>query len=761
MRLPGPGGWFNISSPVRHSPYPMGDFISILPLAAPLDHHGLQRLAIHACLELHHVRWLKSWVAADGQRMLCWYQAADAESVRLVLRQQGSAGAAVWAVEVTDAPQREAVGDVDHRLVVELPLDSVASDDVSAFTSAAVAALEQAGAVAVRTFLSTNGGRLVWVAEGPDHRAVNERLRSAGIAAEDVWRCAELDPEPPPLFESEVAVRVSKVPPSGSGASAPATAGAPTTAERVDVLDAVIIGAGLSGICALERFVRMGLAVRAYESGTDVGGVWHWNTYPGARMDSEAYTYGYAFSEQLVRDWDWQEEFAAQPEIFRYLRHVVDRFGLRRHIRFDTRVVAATYDARDGRWRITTEAGERVAARYLIAAAGTLSTPQIPDYPGMSDFAGEAFHTARWPSTIDLCGRRVGVVGTGASGVQVIQSIADTVLHLSVFQRTPTYCIPQRNRPLSDADRHRIRRDWQRILAACRESYGGFVHSFDPRSGLSVSAAEREAKFEALWQQPGFAFWFSNFADLMMNMEVNAHAAAFLRGKIRARVDNPDTARLLLPDHPFGAKRVPLENGYYEAYNRANVRLVDLRETPIERITPAGIRTTGEEHSLDVIVYATGFDAGTGSLIRIDIRGTNGRSLADKWQDGPKTFLGLLVGGFPNLFIVNGPHNAAALCNAGRCIEQNVDWIARCVERMQVQGATRVEPTSAAEEEWTRHVYDVADASVLAEMTDSWFFGASIPGKPRRVTIYAAGAREYRRHCESVADAGFVGLALS
>jgi cation diffusion facilitator CzcD-associated flavoprotein CzcO len=369
------------------------------------------------------------------------------------------------------------------------------------------------------------------------------------------------------------------------------------------------------------------------------------------------------------------------------------------------------------------------------------------------------------PSTVwrcvELAGKRVGVIGTGASGVQVIQTIAGQVRHLTVFQRTPTYCIPQRNRLLSDDDRYRIRRDWADILASCRESYGGFLHTFDPRSGLAVSAEAREAKFEELWQKPGFAFWFGNFADLMMNAEVNAHASDFVRRKIRSRVRDPEVARKLLPEHPFGTKRVPLENGYYEVYNRSNVRLVDLRETPIERITRAGIRTSREEHPLDVIVYATGFDAGTGTLTRIDIRGEGGIALADKWRQGPKTYLGLLVSGFPNLFIVNGPDNAAALCNAVRCIEQNVDWIARCIERMRTQGLTSIAPTVAAEVEWTEHVEDVAEATVLARMTDSWFFGANTPGKARRVAIYAAGAREYREHCEDVAQAGYPGLTMS
>ncbi|MBS9402303.1 DUF4242 domain-containing protein [Halomonas sp. TRM85114] len=733
----------------------MNDFVSILPLVAPLDRDGLRRLAIHACLELHRVRWRRSYLAADGQRMLCWYQARDAESIRLVLRQQGSAAAAVWPVVLMGGVAGEALNETGDRLLLEFPLDVRDSIDIAPVASALLDGLAKAGAVVNRTFLSRHHGRLICLVKGRDTHALTQCLRTAGIVPTSVWRCTELDPEPPRLFESQSAPR------QAHPRRMTQHFRRPTPLQGTAALDAVIIGAGLSGICALERLSRMGLRTRVYESGADVGGVWHWNRYPGARVDSEIHTYGFSFSDALLRDWEWQELFPTQPDIARYLRHVVDRFGLRRHMRLGTPVLAATFDEGDALWRIETGSGERVAARYLIAATGTLSVPQLPDYPGMRDFSGESFHTARWPAGVALDGKRVGIIGTGASGVQVIQTIAPEAAHLTVFQRTPTYCIPQRNRPLTDADRREIRRDWAQILATCRESYGGFIHTFDPRSGLAVSAAEREAKFEYLWQKAGFAFWFGNFADLMMSYEVNEHACEFLRRKIQARVHDPETARRLLPSHPFGTKRVPLENGYYEVFNRDNVTLMDLRETPIERITSRGIRTSRQEHPLDVIVYATGFDAGTGSLSRLDIRGTDGLPLAQKWKEEPKTFLGLLVSGFPNLFIVNGPHNAAALCNAGRCIEQNVDWIARCIEHMRRQGAARIVPTPAAEDEWTRHVYDVADASVLAAMKDSWFFGANTPGKPRVATIYAAGAREFRKHCEAVANADFAGLELS
>lgn len=769
----------------------MSDYFAVIPLTPPLDRQAVRRLSRHACLDVHRVTWLRSYLATDGATMLCWYQARDAESVRLVLRQQGSRGAAVWPAEVSDDAARDALSRNDaardtiqagagaadasqaplgsdaERIVVELDLAAPSPEEIAATRAAVVAALESGGRALGRVLMSKDGARLLCVVDGADVHAVAACLRAAGLASTRVWPCIEIDPRPPKLFGSQAAPQAPSRSQDGGhtiGSTAPLEhrnsaehAGAGARSE----LDAVIIGAGMSGICMLERLIRMGLRVRVYESASDVGGVWHWNRYPGARVDSEVYTYGFSFSHELLRDWEWREIFAAQPEISSYLRHVADRFDLRRHVRFDTRVTAARYDGPGSRWTLETDAGERTTARYLIAAAGTLSAPQLPDYPGLDDFSGQSCHTARWPAAgVELAGKRVGVVGTGASGVQVIQTIAADVRQLIVFQRTPTYCMPQRNRPLDEDERRRIRSAWHEILAACRESYGGFVHTFDPRSGLAVSAEEREAKFEELWQKPGFAFWFGNFADLLMNPEVNAHASEFLRRKIRARVHDPDIARKLLPEHPFGTKRVPLENGYYEVYNRSNVRLVDLRETPIERITQTGILTSREEHRLDLIVFATGFDAGTGALTRIDIRGERGLTLSEKWRDGAKTFLGLLVSGFPNLFIVNGPHNAAALCNAGRCIEQNVDWIARCIERVGALGYTRIEPAPAAEDEWTTHVYETADASVLKHNTNSWFFGANTPGKACRATIYAAGAREYREHCEDVARAGYPGITM-
>ncbi len=730
----------------------MSDYVSILPLATPVDLDGVRRLALHACLELHRVDWRRCYLAADGRRMLCWYRARDAESVRLVLRQQGTASA-VWPVEVHAADVEGTLGLPRDRVIVELrlagPVDHAALNSAS---EAVVETLVKAGHDVVQAFTEPTAPGVLVVVDGSEATTVSPQIPAIGQQSTDVWPAIECDPRPAPLFRAESVERASPAP-------APPDQ-QPVDAKSNDLHDVVIIGAGLGGICALERLVRAGMHVRVYEGASDVGGVWHWNRYPGARVDSETYTYGYSFSDDLVHDWRWGELFSPQPEIESYLRHVVDRFDLRRHIVFGTRVTAAHFDEAQSVWEIETDRGDPVRARHIVAAVGTLSTPQLPDYPGLDRFGGESYHTGRWPAEpVALAGRRVGVVGTGATGVQVIQTIAKDVGHLTVFQRTPTYCLPQRNRPLTDDDRHAITRDWSQIIGQCRNSYSGFIHDFEARSGLAVSDEEREAKFERLWQTPGLAFWLGNFGDLLMNDEVNRRACEFLRRKIRAQVRDPEVARRLLPDHPFGSKRVPLENGYYEAFNRDNVRLVDLRETPIVEITSAGIRTSGEEIPLDVIIFATGFDAGTGAFTRIDLRGQGGVSIAEKWREGPTTYLGILVHGFPNFFMVNGPHNAAGLCNAGRCIEQNVDWIVRCLEHMRSQGWTRVEPTRAAELEWTRHVEDLAEATVLSKARDSWFFGANTPGKARRVNIYAGGARGHKEQCEAVARAGYPGLA--
>lgn len=747
----------------------MSDYFTVSSLTQPLGQDDVRRLALLSCLELHRVNWHRAYLASDGTRLFSWYHAPDGESLRLVLRQQGSPEGTIWLVDVDEEIERDPDGVIDKpgQVVIdfefETPLDS---EDITSKTKSVVALLRKMGCIVTRIFTSRNGTRIVYIANGEHEDPIAAYLHAEGHIPSAVWHCTEFEPVPEKLFGNgdKPTTRVDEKQRIESLSTPPTQEIKENKAlpSGENDLDAVIIGAGISGICALQSLLGMGLKARVYDHASDVGGVWHWNRYPGARADSEAFTYGFSFSDELVNEWDWQELFADQGEMLRYLKYVVDRFHLRQHMHFNTRIKKASYDESGRRWVVESISGRPIFARYLIAATGTQSVPYLPDYEGVDSFSGISCHTARWPeSGIDLSGKRVGVIGTGATGVQVIQTIAPVVKHLTVFQRTPTYCVPQRNRSLSDYDRRRIRDDWTKILAVCRESYGGFIHTFDTRSGLAVSEKAREEKFEELWQKAGFAFWFGNFGDLMMNADINMHASDFIRRKIRERVQDHDIVAKLLPNHPFGSKRIPLENGYYEAYNRDNVKLVDLRELSIERITPSGILTTREAYPLEVIVFATGFDTATGPLTRIDIRGKCGLTIEEKWRRGPKTFLGLLINGFPNFFIVNGPQNAAALCNAGRCIEQNVDWIARCIGYMHANNMTFIEPTTKVEDEWTQHVEDVADSTVLRQMKESWYFGANIPGKPRRACIYAAGAREFRKHCEDVERRGYPGVMMS
>ncbi len=530
---------------------------------------------------------------------------------------------------------------------------------------------------------------------------------------------------------------------------------------KVDQFDAIIIGAGVSGLFELYRLREMGLSVCVFEEGAGVGGTWYWNRYPGARFDSESYSYGYSFSEELLNEWDWQEHFAGQPETERYLNYVADKLDLRRNIRFNIRVVSARFDESVNRWEIATADGGRAQARFLIAAVGILSAHHVPDIAGLGDFKGEWFHTARWPHrSPDLAGKRVGVIGTGATGVQLITEIAPVVGHLHVFQRTPNYCAPLRNGPIDAQTQKKIKASYPEIFRRTSETTAAFLHDFDPRSMFEMPPRERIARFEELWAQPGFAKWLGNFRDIMTNPEANEIYAEFVRNKIRERVRDPAVAEKLVPkDHPFGAKRIPLESGYYEVFNRENVTLIDLRESPIDRITADGIRTRDAAYPLDVIIFATGFDAVTGALTRIDIRGAKGISFREKWADGPRTYLGVQTAGFPNLFILN----AASFCNMPRCIEMLGDWIAGCIAYMRARRYERIEPTAEAEDGWTRHAAERANRSFLTRpdaSTDSWFVGANIPGKKRAYLLYANSAPAYRRKCAEVAARDYEGFAF-
>ncbi len=530
-----------------------------------------------------------------------------------------------------------------------------------------------------------------------------------------------------------------------------------------DRLDAIIIGAGIAGMYQLHRLRELGLSVRVFEGGSDVGGTWYWNRYPGARFDSESYSYGYSFSEELLQEWEWSEHFAPQPETLRYLGFVADKFDLRRDITFNSRVATAAFDEAENLWEIETEDGRRARARFLITAVGPLSAHTLPSFEGLDSFAGESHHTARWPhEPVDFAGKRVGVIGTGATGVQVIQEVAKTAAHLTVFQRTPNYCAPLGNRPIDEMTQRQIKATYPQIFERCRESHGAFLHASDPRAALEVTPEEREAFWEKLYAEPGFGIWLGNFSDILVDQKANDLISEFMRRKIRERVDDPAVAELLVPkDHGFGTRRVPMETRYYEVYNQENVHLVDVREVPIERITPRGVKTANAEYELDILIYATGFDAITGSFDRIEIRGEGGRKLKAKWADGPRTYLGIQTVGFPNLLTLVGPHNAATFCNIPRCIEQNVEWVTDLLRYMRDKGHERIAPTEAAENEWTKHVYDIAALSLLSK-TDSWFMGVNqnLPDKKRTFLAYAGGSPAYRAKCDEVAANGYEGFVL-
>lgn len=540
----------------------------------------------------------------------------------------------------------------------------------------------------------------------------------------------------------------------------------PTPPDASSAADyhAIIIGAGMAGMYQLYRLRELGFSVRVFETGGGVGGTWYWNRYPGARFDSESYSYGYSFSEELLEEWDWTEHFSPQPETLRYLNRVADKFDLRKDIQFDTRIASARYDETANCWEVETDAGERAGARFLITAVGPLSAHTMPNIEGVESFRGESCHTARWPhEPVSFKGKRVAVIGTGATGVQVIQEVAKTAGHLTIFQRTPNFCSPLRNEPIDEETQRKIKANYPEIFQKCRDSHGGFMHVSDPRSALEVSAEEREAFYEKLYGEPGFGIWLGNFSDILIDEKANATITEFMGRKIRERVKDPEIAEKLVPkNHGFGTRRVPMETNYYEVYNQDNVLLVDLLETPIERITPKGIETTDTEYAFDMIIYATGFDAVTGSFDRIDIRGEDGQRLKDHWADGPQTYLGLQVVGFPNLLTLVGPHNAATFCNIPRCIEQNVEWVTELLRYMRDNGRERIKPRQESEDEWTKHVYETAEFSLLTKV-DSWFMGVNqnCPDKKPRFMAYLGGSPAYRERCEGEAAGGYEGFELS
>jgi cation diffusion facilitator CzcD-associated flavoprotein CzcO len=527
--------------------------------------------------------------------------------------------------------------------------------------------------------------------------------------------------------------------------------------------DAIIIGAGMSGLYQLYRLRELGMRVRVFETGTGVGGTWYWNRYPGARFDSESYSYSYSFSPELLEEWNWSEHFAGQPETERYINHVADRFDLRRDIRFRSRVTAAHWQEATRSWDVTLEDGSRHSARFLITAVGPLSAPTMPRIEGVETFAGESWHTARWPKQpVRFEGKRVAVIGTGATGVQTIQEVAKTAGHLTVFQRTPNWCAPLHNSRIDAATMAKIKAGYPEMFRRCQETFACFLHTPDRRKTFEVTPEEREAFWEKLYGEPGFGIWQGNFRDILVDREANALLSEFVANKIRQRVKDQGVAEKLIPkNHGFGTRRVPLETHYYEVYNQPNVRLVDLNETPIERITPTGLKTSDREYAFDIIIYATGFDAITGSFDRIDIRGVDGVRLKDAWAGGPRTYLGVLVQGFPNMLMLMGPHTA--LGNIPRSIEYNVDWVSGLLRFARERGLTRVEATEEGVWSWTEHVRTVG-AHLLTNEIDSWMTGVNrnVEGKQTRTLArYSGSAPAYRARCDEVAAAGYRELALT
>lgn len=525
--------------------------------------------------------------------------------------------------------------------------------------------------------------------------------------------------------------------------------------------DVIVVGAGFAGLYMLYRLRRQGLTVRVLEAGSDVGGTWYWNRYPGARCDVESLEYSYQFSDALQQEWHWTERYAAQPEILSYLQHVAERFELRADIQFETRVAQATFDEQTSHWHVETDGGEHFVARWCVMATGCLSVPNEPQIEGAGDFRGGVYHTGRWPHEgVDFSGRRVGVIGTGSSAIQSIPVIAEQAEHLYVFQRTPNFSVPAQNKPM-DAD----------LEAAIKANYADFRernltmqsafgarHPRNEGSALEVSAEERRRQYEHHWQLGGLLF-LRAYGDLLINAEANETAAEFIREKVRAIVHDPDVAERLLPDSVVGCKRLCADSGYYQTFNRDNVTLVDLRAEPIERITTTGIRQGDQDYAVDDLVYATGFDAMTGALSRIDIRGRNGMTLRERWSAGPRTYLGLQVSGFPNLFMITGPGSPSVLTNMVRAIEQHVEWIDACIGHLRREGAAAIEPQQEAEDEWVGHVNEVADFTLFPSC-NSWYLGANVPGKPRVFMPYL-GFPEYKAVCDEVAASGYRGFALN
>ena len=536
--------------------------------------------------------------------------------------------------------------------------------------------------------------------------------------------------------------------------AASATSAAPGTD-----IDALVVGAGFAGLYMLHRLRDMGMSVRVIEAASGVGGTWYWNRYPGARCDVESVEYSYGFSEALQQQWQWSERFAAQPEILRYLQHVAERFALYPDIQFNTRVLAAHFDTEAARWRVSTEHGN-YQARYCVMATGCLSSAARPDMPGLAEFQGRVLYTSRWPhEEVSFAGQRVGLIGTGSSGIQATPEIAKQAAHLYVFQRTANWSVPARNTAIEAAQVTAVKSDYQGFRARQRKLGAACHLPPNKQSALAIEADERDRIYAQWWALGGLSF-LGAFGDLILDQRANATATDFIRAKITATVRDPAVAAKLIPEHSLGCKRACSDSNYYETFNRDNVTLVDLREAPLQTFTATGVRTAKADYALDAVVFATGFDAMTGALDRIDIRGTDGQRLKDKWAAGPRTYLGLATAGFPNFFIITGPGSPSVLASMTVGIEHHVEWIAQCIDWLARLGATRIEADHAAEDAWVAHVNTVA-ARTLMQGCNSWYVGANIPGKPRVFLPYVGGFPRYAAKCSDVAAKGYEGFTLA
>jgi cyclohexanone monooxygenase len=532
--------------------------------------------------------------------------------------------------------------------------------------------------------------------------------------------------------------------------------------SHADAYDVVVVGAGFAGMYMLHRLRGQGLSVRVYEQGGDVGGTWYWNRYPGARCDVESMQYSYSFSEELQQEWNWSERYAPQPEILKYANHVADRFKLRGDIQLNTRVDRAVFDESANTWSVTTSDGNTVRAQYVVLATGCLSNARMPEIKGLSDFKGKVYHTGHWPhERIDFTGLRVGVIGTGSSAIQSVPVIAEQASELTVFQRTANFSIPARNAALTQEEREAFRNNYPEIRRFAREEARNGIYTEMPdRGALDDGDNERRAKYESRWSRGGLTFM-SVYNNLALDKAANDTAANFVREKIGEIVKDPQTAKLLQPNnHPVGSKRICVDTEYYATFNRPNVTLVDIRSNPIEEITVNAVRTGGKEYEIDALVLATGFDAMTGSVAKIDIRGRNGQTLNQKWAEGPKTYLGLMSAGFPNLFIITGPGSPSVLSNMIVSIEQHVDWITDVIAYMRDRGLDTMEAQRDAEDKWVDHVNEVAHTTLYPQ-ANSWYMGANIPGKPQIFMPYIGGVGVYREICNDIAAKGYEGFAMT